>query len=273
MVFMAKPLHVLFVADIVGDPGLKLLETILPGIIDKYETDFVVANAENSHEGRGLNENIVKSLYQLGVHVITGGNHSFDKWKIFSYMKEDMHLLRPLNYPKGNPGYGFCIRQIPGTDYKFGVLNLQGRTFMKAIDDPFTTAEWAIDRIREETNLILVDFHAEATAEKMAFAWEYEDKVSLIIGTHTHVPTNDARILPGGSGYITDAGMTGPFESVIGMDIRTSVLRFTRGIPQKYKLANGDNRMCAVFAKIDPETGKCIHIESVLYPTFQSSKS
>lgn len=270
---MAKPLNVLFIADIVGDPGLMLLETILPGIIDKYSTEFIVANAENSHEGRGLNRKIVKSLYELGVHVITGGNHSFDKWKIFPYMKDDVNLLRPLNYPRGNPGFGYCIREVPGTSYKFGVLNLQGRTFMKAIDDPFTTADWALDKIREETEMILVDFHAEATAEKMALAWELDGKTSLFIGTHTHVPTNDARILPKGTGYITDAGMTGPFDSVIGMDIRTSVLRFTRGTPQKYKLGNGDNRMCAVFAQINPENGKCIHIEPVLYPTFQSSET
>lgn len=268
---MPNTARVLFVADIVGEPGLKLLETILPGMIDKYKADFVVANAENAHEGRGLNESIVKSLYRIGVHVITGGNHSFDKWKIFPYMKDDIHLLRPLNYPKGNPGYGFCIREIPGSDYKLGVLNLQGRTFMQSIDDPFSTAEWALEKIRKETNLIMVDFHAEATAEKVALAWELDSKISLFIGTHTHIPTNDARILPGGTGYITDAGMTGSFDSVIGMDKKTSILRFTRGIPQRYKIANGDNRMCAVYAEIESQTGKCLHIESVLYPSFQSS--
>ncbi|MEX1062137.1 MAG: TIGR00282 family metallophosphoesterase [Balneolaceae bacterium] len=270
---MPKPLKILFVSDIVGSDGLTLLNTVLPGIIDKYEASFVVANAENSHEGRGLNESIVKSLYQLGVHVITGGNHSFDKWKIFPYMKEDKHLLRPLNYPKGNPGYGYCIRKIPGSDLKIGILNLQGRTFMQSIDDPFAAAEWALERIREETHLIMIDFHAEATAEKMALAWELDGKVSLFIGTHTHIPTNDARILPGGTGYITDAGMTGPFNSVIGMDKRTSLLRFTRGTPQRYKLGKGDNRMCAVFAEIDSESGKCMHIESVLYPDFQTGSA
>ncbi len=268
---MTKPLKVLFVADIVGEAGLTLLETILPGIIDKYDASLVIANGENSHEGRGLNRKIVQSLYEIGIHVITGGNHSFDKWKIFSYMKDDPNLLRPLNYPKGNPGFGFCIREVPGTDLKVGVLNLQGRTFMKAIDDPFSTAVWAIEKIKEETDIILVDFHAEATAEKMALAWELDSKVSLLIGTHTHIPTNDARIMPGGTGYVTDAGMTGPFDSVIGMDKRTSVLRFTRGIPQRYKLGDGDNRMCGIYAEIDTDSGKCIHIESVLYPAFNNS--
>jgi len=269
---MSQPEKLLFIADIVGEPGLSMLETFLPGLIEKYGATFVVANAENSHEGRGLNEQIVKSLYGLGVHVITGGNHSFDKWKIFPYMKTDQNLLRPLNYPKGNPGYGYCIREIPGTDRKVGVLNLQGRTFTQSIDDPFATAEWAVERIREETHLILVDFHAEATAEKLALAWELDGKVSQVVGTHTHIPTNDARILPSGTGYITDAGMTGPFDSVIGMDKKTSVLRFTRGTPQRYKLANGDNRICAVYSELDPDTGKCLHIEPVIYPGFQSSR-
>jgi 2',3'-cyclic-nucleotide 2'-phosphodiesterase len=126
-------------------------------------------------------------------------------------MKEDNNLLRPLNYPRGNPGYGYCVRHVPGTDHKIGVLNLQGRTFMPSIDDPFSTADWALENIKKETNLIIVDFHAEATAEKIALASELDNQVSLFIGTHTHVPTNDARILPGGTGYITDAGMTGPF--------------------------------------------------------------
>ncbi|MEX0994466.1 MAG: TIGR00282 family metallophosphoesterase [Balneolaceae bacterium] len=268
---MPTTINILFIADIVGSPGLSLLETILPGILDKYKTDFVIANAENSHEGRGVNRTIVTSLYDLGVNVITGGNHSFDKWKIFSYMKEDGNLLRPLNYPKGNPGYGYGIYPISGTDFKIGVLNLQGRTYMQPIDDPFTTAEWAIERILEETPIVFVDFHAEATAEKLAMAWELDGKISLFVGTHTHIPTNDARIFPKGMGYVTDAGMTGPFDSVIGMDKNASIRRFTRGTPQKYKLAKGDNRMCAVYAEVDSESGKCIHIEPVLYPAFQNS--
>src|SRR6056297_2539693 len=147
---MSQRIQILFIADIVGEPGLTLLETILPGIIDKHKPDFVIANAENSHEGRGLNQSIVKTLYGLGVHVITGGNHSFDKWKIFGYMKSDPNLLRPLNYPKGNAGYGYGIYTVPGSNVKVGVLNLQGRTFMQPIDDPFSTSDWAIQKIKEE---------------------------------------------------------------------------------------------------------------------------
>ncbi|SRR5690554_1079218 len=269
---MAKEIRVLFIADIVGQPGLSLLETLLPGLIRKHEADFVVANAENSHEGRGVNEEIVKTLYSLGVHVITGGNHSFDKWMIFPYMKEDPHLLRPYNYPKGNPGFGYCIREVPGIGVPFAVINLQGRTYLPPIDDPFTAAERLVEKIRQQTPLILVDFHAEATAEKMALAWTLDSRVSLFIGTHTHVPTNDARILPGGTGFITDAGMTGSFDSVIGMDKKTAILRFTRATPQRHKTADGDNRICGVAATIDAEKGRCLRIEPVIYPSFKTTR-
>lgn len=266
---MEKPIHILFIGDIVGEPGLSLLETFLPSLIKKYDTDFVIANGENSHEGMGINEQIVRRLYDLGVHVITGGNHSFAKWKIFPYMKTDRNLLRPNNYPKGAHGYGFGIYDIPERDKKIGVLNLQGRTYMQAIDDPFRNGEWVIEKMKEETDIIFIDFHAEATAEKMSFAWHVDGKASVMVGTHTHIPTNDARILPRGMGYITDVGMTGPFHSSIGMDKETAIKRFLLGTPHRYKLANGDNRVCGIFAKIDPETGKCVYIEQLLYPDFK----
>lgn len=267
---MAQPITVFFIADIVGEPGLSLLETIFPAIRDKYKPDFIIANAENSHEGRGVNEAIVKRLYNLNVDVITGGNHSFDKWKIFPYMKTDHRLLRPLNYPKGNSGYGYGIYEATGRNVKIGVLNLQGRTFMPQIDDPFATADWVIPKIKEETDVIFVDFHAEATAEKLAFAWNVDGQVSTIVGTHTHVPTNDARILPNGTGYLTDAGMTGPFDSVIGMDKKTSIRRFTLGTPQRYKIGKNDNRMCGVVVEIDPDTARTVRIEPVVYPEFEN---
>ncbi|MEX2602156.1 MAG: TIGR00282 family metallophosphoesterase [Balneolaceae bacterium] len=265
-----KKIHLLFIADIVGEPGLSLLEEALPGIMKQYNADFVIANAENSHEGRGLNREITETLFGLGVNVLTGGNHSFDKWKIFPYMREEHRLLRPLNYPKGNPGNGYGIYGIPETTLQIGVLNLQGRTFMQAIDDPFPAATWALERIQEETNLIFIDFHAEATAEKLALAWEIDGQASIMVGTHTHIPTNDARILPNGTGYITDAGMTGSFNSVIGMDKSAAIRRFTRVMPQKYKLAQGDERICGVYATIETESGRCTHIEPVIHPQFSN---
>ncbi|MCC5914369.1 MAG: TIGR00282 family metallophosphoesterase [Balneolaceae bacterium] len=265
---MPKNLSIFFIADIVGEPGLNILETMFPPLRQKYSPDFIIANAENSHEGRGLNRDIVKRLYDIGVNVITGGNHSFDKWKIFSYMKNDEKLLRPMNYPKGNAGYGYGVYPVEGSELKVGVLNLQGRTFMPQIDDPFTTSDWALERIKKETDIVFVDFHAEATAEKLAYAWNVDGTVSAIVGTHTHVPTNDARIFPKGTGYITDAGMTGPFDSVIGMDKGTSIRRFTLGTPQKYKIATDDNRICGVYLEVDPETAKCVSIEPVIFPDF-----
>lgn len=269
---MAEIVGILFIGDIVGTPGIKILETVLPSLIKRYGADFVIANGENSHEGHGINEDICKTLHSLGVHVITGGDHSFDKWKIFPYMRENNTLLRPLNYPKGNAGYGFGVYQIPESSHKIGVLNLQGRTFMKAIDDPFSSADWALSKIQEETNLVFIDFHAEATAEKVSLAWHVDGRASVLVGTHTHIPTGDARIFPNGLGYQTDAGMTGSFNSSLGMDKKVAIKRFMTGVHQKYQPANGDNHICGVFAKVDTETGKCVHIEQVTYPEFNSSE-
>lgn len=270
---MAETISILFIGDIVGNAGLSITETFLPSLIKKYDAQFVIANGENSHEGHGINEEIIKKLLSLGVHVITGGDHSFDKWKVFNYMRENNHILRPLNYPRGNAGFGFGVYQVPKTNFKIGVLNLQGRTFMKAIDDPFTTADWAINKIAEETNLIFVDFHAEATAEKVSMGWHLDGKASVLVGTHTHIPTGDARIYPQGLGYLTDAGMTGSFNSSLGMDKKVALKRFITGVHQKYQPANGDNHICGVFAKVNVEDGKCVHIESVIYPEFNNSIS
>ncbi|KPQ00502.1 MAG: hypothetical protein HLUCCA01_01155 [Bacteroidetes bacterium HLUCCA01] len=265
---MSETLRVLFIADIVGTPGLQILDTLLPSLIQKHKPDFVIANGENSHEGMGINEEIVRHLYSLGVHVITGGNHSFDKWKILPYMKTDKNLLRPLNYPRGVSGYGFGVYEVPGKSVKIGVLNLQGRTFLPSIDDPFRTADWALDKINEETGIVFVDFHAEATAEKVAMGWYLDGKVSVVVGTHTHIPTNDARILPRGTGYITDVGMTGSFNSVIGMDKDAALRRFLLSTPQKYLSANGDNRICGVIVDIETTKNMCTHIEPVIFPSF-----
>jgi len=264
-------LNILFIGDIVGQPGMDLLDTFLPSLIDKHEADFVIANGENSHKGKGINRKIIQNLYDLGVHVITGGNHSFAKYKVFSYMKTDPNILRPLNYPSGNPGYGYTIYELPEKDLKVGVLNLQGRTFLQNIDDPFSTADWALEKIKQETDLVFVDFHAEATAEKMALAWHLDGKVSVMVGTHTHIPTNDARILPEGTGYITDAGMTGSFDSVLGMDAETSRKRFTLGTPHRYKIADGNNHICAVKSVVDLNSLKCLHIEPFMYPNLNNS--
>ena len=267
---MSQSVKLLFIGDIVGQPGLSLLETLLPALQKKYQPDFVIANGENSHEGMGINEEIVRALYRMGVDVITGGNHSFAKWKIFPYMKTDPKLLRPMNYPKGAYGFGYGIYPVKNTSIHIGVINLQGRTYMNPIDDPFRTFEYVLEKIREKTPLVFVDFHAEATAEKMAFGWFADGKASVVAGTHTHIPTADARILPGGTGYITDTGMTGAYHSVIGMDKDTALKRFLLQTPHKYKSANGDNRVCGLFAELDSQTGRCQGIKQVIFPEFSS---
>ena len=263
--------RILFISDIVGQSGIDIVTTFLPTLIKSHKPDFVIANGENAHEGRGLNQEIVKTLYDTGIHVITGGNHSFDKWKIYEYMKTDDHLLRPMNYPKGAHGFGYGVYQIPKSEKKIGILNLQGRTFMQAIDCPFKTSDWVLEKIKSETNIIFVDFHAEATAEKSAYAWYVDGKVSAVVGTHTHTPTNDARILNNGTGFISDAGMTGSFNSVIGMSKDAAIKRFLLGTPHKFTVAEGDNRICAVIIDVGDD-GLCDSIQPLLFPEFKSTR-
>jgi hypothetical protein len=182
-------------------------------------------------------------------------------------LSEHRTLLRPLNYPKDNPGYGFCVIDLKDKG-RLGVLNLQGRTYMQPLDDPFKSADWALSKINNETKMVLVDFHAEATAEKMALAWYLDGRVSAVVGTHTHIPTADARILPGGTAYITDVGMTGPYDSVIGMKKEIAIRRFIHQTPYKFELAEHDVRFCAVAMRFDPETGKAVKIEQIVFPEF-----
>ena len=267
---MSTTLKILFIGDVVGLPGLSMMDTIFPSLVQKHKPDFVIVNGENSHEGMGINEQIVKRFYRLGVHVITGGNHSFAKWKVFPYMKTDPCLLRPYNYPEGAPGFGYGVYPIPNSDLKIGVINLQGRTFMLPIDDPFRAADKLIQEVKKETNLIFLDFHAEATAEKMGMAWHVDGKVSVMVGTHTHIPTNDARILPRGTGYITDVGMTGSFNSVIGMEKNAAMKRFLYALPEKYTGGEGDNRICGIIAEVNKEDGKCKSIVPIHFPSFNN---
>jgi len=270
---MSDTVRILFIGDIVGEPGLKLIDSFLATLKEKYKAHFVIANGENTLDGIGISPEICTRLYDAGVHVITGGNHSFSKWKIFPYMKKDRNLLRPMNYPEGAHGYGYGIYEVPGTTHKIGVLNLMGRTYMQAIDDPFRVGDYFLSRIREQTSIVFIDFHAEATAEKVAYAFHVDGQVSVIVGTHTHIPTSDARILPNGTGYLTDAGMTGAYDSVIGMEKTNAIRRFVQGTPFPFSTGDGDNRICGAFAEVDAVTGLCRHIESVTFPAFNQSRS
>lgn len=259
-------LNTLFVGDIIGKPGLSLVQTWLPGLMQKYKADFVIANGENVSDGKGCTEKEGRILLDMGVHVITGGNHTWDKHLSQDYLKNEPRSLRPLNYPKGTYGNGFYIAETKKG--KAAVVSLQGRTFMAAIDCPFRAADWVIQRIKSDTKVIFIDFHAEATAEKIAMINYLDGKVSAVIGTHTHVQTADERIFPGGTGYITDVGMTGPYESVIGMKTQAAVNRFLFQTPQKYETAENDVHLCGLFLKVDTETGKTVEIEKILFPDF-----
>lgn len=259
-------LNLLFIGDIVGKPGMGVVQTWLPGLIQKYKADFVIANGENAADGKGCTAKEGKILFELGVDVITGGNHTWDRHQSQDYLKNEPRSLRPMNYPKGTYGNGFHIAE--SKKGKVGVLNLQGRTFMADIDCPFRTAEWVLQKISAETKVIFVDLHAEATAEKIAMVNFLDGKISALVGTHTHVQTADERIFPGGTGYITDAGMTGPYESVIGMKTQAAVNRFLYQTPQKYETAENDVHICGMFFKIDTETGKTVELERIVFPEF-----
>ncbi len=259
-------LNILFIGDIVGKPGMDLVQTWLPSIIQKYKADLVIANGENSSDGKGCTEKEGTILFNLGIHVITGGNHTWDKHQSQEYLKKDARVIRPLNYPKGTYGSGYYIAETKKG--KVAVVNMQGRTFMASIDCPFRSAEWVLARLKNETNMIFMDFHAEATAEKIAMANFLDGKISAMVGTHTHMQTADERIFPNGLGYITDVGMTGPYNSVIGMKTQAAINRFIYQTPQKYETAEGDDHLCGIYFKIDTETGKTVELERILFPEF-----
>ncbi len=259
-------INILFVGDIVGKPGLDMVQMWLPGLIRKYNADLVIANGENASEGKGCTEKEGGILFSLGVNVITGGNHTWDKHQSQEYLKNRAEVLRPQNYPKGTYGRGFYIAETKKG--KVGILNLQGRAFMSPIDCPFRTADWVIKKLKEETKVIFVDFHAEATAEKLALGYYLDGRISVLVGTHTHIQTADERITEKGMAYITDVGMTGPYDSVIGMKSEAALNRFLYQTPQKYQTAADNVHFAGVFVKVDSETGKAVEIERIFIPEF-----
>jgi len=261
---------ILFVGDVIGKPGLEMVQTWLPGLEKKYKADMIILNAENAADGKGCTEKEGKMLFNLGASVLTGGNHTWDRPQSQEYLRNEPRYLRPQNYPKGTYGRGFHIAETEKG--KVGVLNLQGRAFMAQIDCPFRTAEWVLNKIKNETNVVFIDFHGEATAEKLAFAKYFDGKISVFVGTHTHIQTADERILPGGTAYITDVGMTGPYESVIGMKTEAAINRFLYATPQKYQTAFEDVHLSAVVAKVDTETGKAVSIERIFFPEFEKGE-
>jgi metallophosphoesterase (TIGR00282 family) len=262
-----KEIHILFVGDIIGQPGLELTSGILKGLLEKHSVDLCIANGENLTDGKGLSEEDAKKLFGLGVHVITTGNHIWDRWDSRKVLGSYKTILRPLNYPKENGGNGFIIYDLKDVG-KIGVINVQGRTYMQPLDDPFKAVDWALAKINEETKISLIDFHAEATSEKSSMGWYVDGRTSAMIGTHTHIPTADAKILPRGTAYITDVGMTGPYDSVIGMKKEQALMRFLKQTPHKYDTATNDVHFCAVLLAINKETGLSERMEQIIFPAF-----
>ncbi len=256
------PVKILFVGDIVGKPGRQALSRELHRLVDRHSIDVVIANGENAAGGFGLTVEVAKELFGHGIHLLTGGNHIWDKKEQVSFILSDPRIIRPANYPAGAPGVGSAIITTPG-GVKVAVLNLEGRIFMKSLECPFLIADREIERLKQETAIIFVDFHAEATSEKSALGWYLDGRITALVGTHTHVQTADDRILPQGTAFLTDAGMTGSFDSVIGMGKEETIHRFLTQLPSKFEVGKKDIRLNAVVIGVDEVSGKALSIERV----------
>lgn len=267
---MSNTINLLFIGDIVGKSSLNFLLENLETLKNKYHSNFIVVNGENTDEGKGINEEQANSLFDAGVNIITTGNHIWDNWKSRPLLAKDDRVLRPNNYPPGNAGRGFKVLNF-NEDIKIAVIQLQGRTFMPPIDCPFRSVDNALKNIGDKTKVIIVDFHADATAEKISMGWHLDGRVSAVLGTHTHIQTADATILNNGTAYITDVGMTGPYDSVVGMKKDISLKRFILQTAHKYEIAEKDFKISGASVQIDCETGQAMQIESFMYPKFITS--
>lgn len=257
-------MKILFIADIIGEPGRAVLHNELPKLIEREQPDFIIANAENAAGGKGITKPIADELFAAGIHVLTMGNHTFDRKEIKDIIDHPA-VLRPANYPPAVDGNGWGVFNAKN-NVKLAVLSLMGRVYLPDIDCPFRTANAALEDIYKETQLIIVDFHAEVTSEKQAMGWYLDGRVSAMIGTHTHIPTADEQVLPGGTAYITDAGMTGPTEGVIGMDREIVIKKYLTGIPHHFVVAKGAPIMQGCILEIDPSSSRAQAIRRFTCP-------
>lgn len=256
-------MRLLFIGDIVGRPGRDLVRTGLAAIVAHYEVDFVIANGENAAAGFGITREIAEQLFSYGIEVMTSGNHIWDKKEVLDYLPREPRLLRPANFPAGAPGAGAYLA-TSSHGVKVGVVNVMGRVFLASIDDPFTTAAREVARLKlEGAQVVFVDVHAEVTSEKIAMGWYLDGTVSAVVGTHTHVQTADDRVLPKGTAYLTDVGMTGPHDGVIGVEKAPVIAKFLSGLPARFETASGDPRLNGVVITADPATGLATGIERV----------
>jgi 2',3'-cyclic-nucleotide 2'-phosphodiesterase len=245
-------MRVLFIGDIVGSPGRNIVHQRLTDIVTQRQIDLVIANGENSASGFGITPRLAEELLNMGIDVLTGGNHSWDRREILEYMPHERRLLRPANFPEGNPGSGLYLGTAKN-GVKYAVLNLQGRVFMASIDDPFRKADNELEKIPADVAFVFVDMHAETTSEKLAMGWYLDGRVTAVVGTHTHVTTADEHVLPEGTAFITDVGMTGPHGGVIGMDRQGIIRKFLDGLPARFEVASGDVQMNCVLIETDDQ--------------------
>lgn len=250
----------LFIGDIVGKPGREIVRKLVAALTRRHAVDLVVANVENAAGGFGVTRETCEAVLKTGVAVMTSGNHIWDKKEALDYIAAEPRLLRPLNYPAGAPGRGSIVVTTAAGD-RVAVVNAMGRVHMPLVDDPFAALDREIARLRLETNVVLVDFHAEVTSEKTALGWFLDGRVTAVVGTHTHVQTADERVLPGGTAYLTDVGMTGPHDSVIGVQCEPAIGRFLTGLPSRFETATANPRLNAVLVRADASTGRATSIE------------
>ncbi len=258
-------IRVLLIGDIVGKPGRTVLKEKLPEYLEARKVDFVIANGENAAQGSGITENLFREIVHTGVDCVTCGDHVWRRKEILPVLERDRRLLRPLNYPPEATGKGMSVYESRA-GIRVGVVTLVGRIFMGPADCPFHAADRAVEALRREATVIFVEIHAEATSEKLALAWKLNGQVSCVFGSHTHVPTADERVLSGGTAYITDIGMTGPYDSVIGRDKHSVIYKFQTGMHAPFDVATGDVRLCGAFVTVDSSTGKALAIERVMIP-------
>ena len=255
-------MKVLFIGDIFGEPGRRALARAVPRLVAQRQIDIVIGNGENAAGGFGITPELAEELFDLGLAVITTGNHAWDKKEILDYFPREPRLLRPANYPDGVPGHGSVVVESAGGE-KLGILQLMGRAYMPTLDCPFQVAKKELAALKKRTVAVIVDMHAEATSEKMAMGHYLDGEVVAVVGTHTHVQTADDQILPKGTAYITDIGMTGPLHSVIGVKKELAIEKFLTGMPRRFEVASGPSVFCAVLLELDARLGKALSIERV----------
>lgn len=255
-------MKILFIGDITGSPGRKAVKALLPKLRTQRSLDLVIANGENAAGGSGITPKVAEEIFSAGVDVITSGDHLWDCKEVMELLANEKRFLRPLNYPPGTPGQGSTVWQV-GNLPPVAIVNLQGRTFMPPLENPFLIGRDEVERLRQQTKIIFVDMHAEATSEKIALARMLDGQVSAVIGTHTHVQTADEQIFPGGTAYLSDAGFTGPHESVLGREIEPIIKRFVSNMPQKFEVAKGRVLLQGALIEIDEAAGKAVKIDRV----------